>query len=87
MRASPLLDIGLDGNVGTVVGDLPAPGADRAAEAGGELTNLADLAVDLADGVEILAEHLAGNDPVRLDALVTAQVKFPIGVELPSLAR
>ena len=87
MRAAPLLDVGLDGNVGTVVGDLPAPGADRTAEAGGELTDLAGLAVDLADGVEILAEHLAGDDPVGLDALVAARVEFPIGVELPGLAR
>ena len=87
MRPPPLLDISFDSEVGTLVDDLPAPGADRAAEAGGEIANFAGLAVDLGDGVELLVQHLAGRDPVGLDALVPASVEFSVGVELPGLAR
>ena len=87
MRPPPLLDISLDLEVGTLVDDLPPPGSDRAAEAGGEIADLAGLAVDLGDGVELLTQHLAGRDPVGLDTLVPGPVEFPIGVELPGLVR
>ena len=87
MRPTPLLDVGLDLEVGTLVDDLLAPGSDRAAKAGGEIADLAGLAIDFGDGVELLTQHLAGRDPVGLDTLVPGPVEFPIGVELPGLVR
>ena len=87
MRPTPLLDVSLDLEVGTLVDDLFPPGSDRAAEAGRKIADLAGLAIDFGDGVELLTQHLAGRDPVRLDALVPGPVEFPIGVELPGLAR
>ena len=57
MRPTPLLDVSLDLEVGTLVDDLFPPGSDRAAKAGRKIADLAGLAIDSGDGVELLTQH------------------------------
>ena len=66
--------------------DDAAPSPNGAAEAAGQFAALAQLPLRLRDlGVLGLVEHLAGNDAIRLDPLVTGAQEGLECLQLPKL--
>ena len=59
-----------------IMRDDATPGADRSAKAGGQFAAFAELPLRLRDlGVRRLVQHLARDDPIRLELRVAGALE------------
>ena len=88
VRVAPLLNDCLDLRIlARIMRDDATPGADRSAKSGGQLAALAELPFCRRDlGVLRLVQHLARDNPVRLELRVAGPLECRVRVELPLLA-
>ena len=86
VQIAPLDLVALDLGVGALVVEDAPPGADSAAEAGGQLGELALLAFVGTDLVDRPVQHLRGEHAVGLEVLVAGAVVVAMNCQLALVA-